>query len=42
MLEQYQEAISLVNELLSNKGTEKELEELKEAILEFEKELKND
>ncbi len=42
MIEKYQDAILLVNELLSDKGKERELEELREAILEFEKEIKND
>ena len=42
MLEQYQEAIALLNDLLSNKGKDREIEELKQAISEFEKELRND
>ena len=39
MIEKYQDAILLVNELLSDKGKESEIEELRKAIAEFEKEL---
>ena len=42
MIEKYQDAILLVNELLSDKGKESEIEELRKAIVEFEKELNND
>jgi hypothetical protein len=42
MLKQYQDAILLMNELLSDKGHEKEIEELRKALAEFEKELNND
>ena len=42
MKNQYQDAITLLNELLSDKGKEKEIEELRKALAEFEKEINND
>ena len=42
MIEKYQDAILLINDLLKDKGHDDEIEELRRLILEFEKELKND